>query len=165
MQSNTPLWLRCTWQYSNENPRNSLTMQSNTPLWQRCTWTLRRGRRRGRARSHSGLASAAGCRWPWTRTCSSSGWQCDPAPSPAQSNTTVSSSVQDGIYALGKSHMRSIPSLRSFPSVAFETVLIDDGPLLSFQGKSMSSSFFHASLIQVTDGGATTLRVEQNSEY
>ena len=32
------------------------------------------------------------------------------------------SSVQDGNYAFGKAHMRSTPSLRSFPSVAFETV-------------------------------------------
>ena len=32
------------------------------------------------------------------------------------------SSVQDCIYALGKAHMRSTPSLRSFPNVAFETV-------------------------------------------
>ena len=33
------------------------------------------------------------------------------------------SSVHDGIYALGrKGHMRSTPSLRSFPSVALETV-------------------------------------------
>jgi len=31
-------------------------------------------------------------------------------------------SVQDGIYALGKAHMRSTPSLRGFPNVAFETV-------------------------------------------
>ena len=30
------------------------------------------------------------------------------------------SSVQDGIYALEKSHMRSTPSLRSFPKVAFQ---------------------------------------------
>ena len=36
----------------------------------------------------------------------------------------VFSSVQDGIYALGKAHMRSTPSLRSFPNVAFETVLM-----------------------------------------
>ena len=47
------------------------------------------------------------------------------------------SSVQDGIYALGKSHMRSTPSLTSFPNVAFETVPIyarpiHDGPLSSF---------------------------------
>ena len=33
-------------------------------------------------------------------------------------------SVQDDIYALGKAHMHSTPSLRSFPNVAFETVLM-----------------------------------------
>ena len=33
------------------------------------------------------------------------------------------SSVQEGMYALGKAHiMRSTPSLRSFPNVALETV-------------------------------------------
>ena len=32
------------------------------------------------------------------------------------------SSVHDGIYALGKAHMRSNPSLRSFANVAIETV-------------------------------------------
>ena len=32
------------------------------------------------------------------------------------------SSVQDGICALGKAHMRSILSLGSFPNVPFETV-------------------------------------------
>ena len=32
------------------------------------------------------------------------------------------SSVQDGISALGKAHMRATPSLRSFPNVASETV-------------------------------------------
>ena len=32
------------------------------------------------------------------------------------------SSVQDGIYELGKAYMRSTPSLRSFPIVALETV-------------------------------------------
>ena len=32
------------------------------------------------------------------------------------------SSFQDGIYALGKAHMRSTPSLGNFPNVAFETV-------------------------------------------
>ena len=35
------------------------------------------------------------------------------------------SSVQDGIYAIGKAHMRSIPSLSEVsPKVAFETVPI-----------------------------------------
>ena len=32
------------------------------------------------------------------------------------------SSALDGIYALGKAHMRSTPSRRSVPKVAFETV-------------------------------------------
>ena len=31
-------------------------------------------------------------------------------------------SAQGGIYAPGKAHMRSTPSLKSFPNVAFETV-------------------------------------------
>ena len=31
-------------------------------------------------------------------------------------------SVQDDICALGKSHMRSTPSLRSSPKVAFQTI-------------------------------------------
>ena len=35
----------------------------------------------------------------------------------SQSSVQVSS-VQDGIYALGKTHIRSTPSLRSFPNVA-----------------------------------------------
>ena len=32
--------------------------------------------------------------------------------------------VRGGIYALGKAHMRSTQSLRSFPNVAFKTVPI-----------------------------------------
>ena len=36
--------------------------------------------------------------------------------------TVQFSSAQDGIYALGKAHMRSAPSFRSFANVAFETV-------------------------------------------
>ena len=31
-------------------------------------------------------------------------------------------SVQGGIYALGKAHVRSTPSLRSSPNIAFETI-------------------------------------------
>ena len=34
------------------------------------------------------------------------------------------SSVQDGMYALRKTHKRSTPSLRHFLNVAFETVLM-----------------------------------------
>ena len=66
------------------------------------------------------------------------------------------SSVQDGIYGLGKAHMRSTPSLRRFPNVAFETVpivgLFDDGPLSSFQGRSSGASSYNASLLQAIDG-------------
>ena len=43
--------------------------------------------------------------------------------------------------------MRSIPSLRSVPNVAF-----DDGPLSSFQERSCSASSFHACLLQAIDG-------------
>ena len=34
----------------------------------------------------------------------------------------MNSSVQGGIYALGKAHIRSTPCLRSFPNVVFQTV-------------------------------------------
>ena len=34
------------------------------------------------------------------------------------------SSAEDGAYVLGKAHMGSTPSLRSFPNVAFETVSV-----------------------------------------
>ena len=65
-------------------------------------------------------------------------------------------SVQDGIYVLGNAHMRSTPSLRSFPNVAFENGsnvrLIDGGPLSSFQRRSPSASSFQASLLQAIDG-------------
>ena len=48
-------------------------------------------------------------------------------------------------------------SLRRFPKVAFETVpinvrLIDDGYLSFIQGRSSSTSFFHASLLQAIAG-------------
>ena len=33
------------------------------------------------------------------------------------------SSIQDGIYVLRKAHVRSTPSLRGFPNVAFKTVV------------------------------------------
>ena len=48
--------------------------------------------------------------------------------------------------------MRSTPSLRSFPNVAFETVPIYAHPLSSFQGRSSSVSTFHPSLLQAIDG-------------
>ena len=72
------------------------------------------------------------------------------------------SSVQDGVYALGKAHMRSIPSLIliSFPDAAFETVrLTDDGSLSSFEGRSPSASSFHASLLQAINGVIDYLKI------
>ena len=41
---------------------------------------------------------------------------------PTNTSAVRFSSAQGGIYALGKAHMRSAPSLGSFPNVAFETV-------------------------------------------
>jgi len=51
------------------------------------------------------------------------------------------SSVQDGIYALGKTHTRSTPSLRSFPNVAFKTV-----PLFVWSTVALSRPFKEDSL-------------------
>ena len=45
-------------------------------------------------------------------------------PSGRSKHIMLFCSVQDGIYALGKAPMRSTPSLRSFPNLAFETVLV-----------------------------------------
>ena len=57
---------------------------------------------------------------------------------------------------LRKAHMRSIPSVRIFPNVAFQKVqmfvLADDGSVSSFGGRSSSASSFHASLLQTIDG-------------
>ena len=52
-------------------------------------------------------------------------------------------SVQSGIYAPGKAHMRSATSLSSFPNVAFETIatfvsLHDDGPSHPFKGDRLA---------------------------
>ena len=43
---------------------------------------------------------------------------------------------EDGIYALGKAHMHSPPSLRSFPNVVFETV-----PMFIWLTMAISGSF------------------------
>ena len=63
--------------------------------------------------------------------------------------TGVISSVQDGICAFRKADMRSIPSLRSVPNVAFETVPM---ALSSFHERLCSPSSFHASLLQAIHG-------------
>ena len=78
-------------------------------------------------------------------------------------------SVQDGIYALEKAHMCTTPSFRSFPDIALETGpmtnvhLIDDNPLLFFQGRSSScsTSSFLASLLQAIDGAMSLALCQQ----
>ena len=68
--------------------------------------------------------------------------------------TVQFSSVQDGICAPGKAHMCSTLS-QQFPQCRFwngsNIHQIDDCPLSSFHGRSLSSSSFHASLLQVVD--------------
>ena len=67
--------------------------------------------------------------------------------------TVQFASDQDGIYALGKSHIRATQSVRRFPNVAFDTVrLTDDGPFSSFQTISLSTSAFHAAVLQAIGG-------------
>ena len=70
-------------------------------------------------------------------------------------STITFSSVQGGIYALGKAYMRSTPS-QKFPQRCLwngsNVRLIDVGPFSSFQGRLSSTSFFHASLLQAIDG-------------
>ena len=65
-------------------------------------------------------------------------------------------SVQDGIYALRKAHMRSTLSLRSFPNIAFETVPMFVWLTLALsrfsEGRSSSASSFNASLFLVING-------------
>ena len=65
-------------------------------------------------------------------------------------------SVQDGIYALRKAHMRSTPSLRRFPNFALETVPVFVWLTMAlsrpFKGRSSSVSSFRASLLQAIDG-------------
>ena len=79
------------------------------------------------------------------------------------------SSVQYGIYALGKAHMRFTPSLRSIPNVAFETSR-GRGTLLGISTARLfpSSSFFLSSffffhlclsLMEMTPLPVSTLRL------
>ena len=66
----------------------------------------------------------------------------------------TSSSVQDGIYVFRQAHVRSTPSLRNFPNVAFETVpvFVLLTMTLSFQGRLPSASSFHTSFLQAING-------------
>ena len=70
---------------------------------------------------------------------------------------TQFSSVSDGIYAFGKSHMSSTPSLRNLSSRLWnrsDVGLVDGGPFPSFQGRSPSVSSIYTSflLLQAIDG-------------
>ena len=65
------------------------------------------------------------------------------------------SSVQGGIYALGKAHMRSTRVSDVSPTLPWNSSTvrpIDDGPLSSFQRRSSSVSSSIASLLQAIDG-------------
>ena len=110
-----------------------------------------------------GTASATLKRGCWNSFRHSQTWMLEQFPS--LSNVDVGTnrtrkraeklprSVQDGIYAIGKAHMRSTPSLRNCPNVAGSNVrpIVDAGPLSSFEGRSSSASSFHASLLQAID--------------
>ena len=58
------------------------------------------------------------------------------------------SSDQNGIYAIGKGHMRAAQFPRCCPLK--RAVPVDDSPFSSFQGRSLSG--FYASLLQAIDG-------------
>ena len=67
--------------------------------------------------------------------------KCFPPPRPL-------SSPQDGIYVLGKAHMRSTPSLRRY---SCNVRLTDDVPLSFFREGSSNASSFYTSLIHAID--------------
>ena len=60
------------------------------------------------------------CEWKWGGIFHFSMLHCSNRP--LSSVHVQFRSVQDGIYVLGKAHMPSTPSVRSFPNVAFEMV-------------------------------------------
>ena len=82
-------------------------------------------------------------------------WPCSGCPTrlalPSLASCAYSSvqfsSVQDGIYALRKAHMRSTPSLRSFPSLALETV-----PMLVWLMRNGMCMVWKAHIYRVNDG-------------
>ena len=66
-------------------------------------------------------------------------------------------SVQNGIYALGKVHMRTTLSLSSYSNIDFETVPMFIGVTMALprsvkDWRSSSASAFYASLLQTVDG-------------
>ena len=66
------------------------------------------------------------------------------------------SSVQDGIYAFGKSPYTLHPDSQNFPQRCLwqgsSVHVTDDGLLSSFRARSSSASLFHASLLQAIGG-------------
>ena len=73
------------------------------------------------ARSDRGALSNRGLSTQSTHFVRSPHYSGLPAGQLRQFSSIQFRSVQDGIYALGKAYVRSAPSLRSFPNVAFET--------------------------------------------
>ena len=76
------------------------------------------------------------------------------------------SSVQDGICALKKAHMRPTPSLRRVPNVAFETAPLlvcptDDGPFSSFQGGSSSALSFLDPPVSLAEAATSIIFAQQ----
>ena len=77
--------------------------------------------------------------------------EAEEAPETWTYDTKQLRSVPDGIYMLEKAHKCSAPSLRSFPSVALETVPVFVWLTVAFsffQGRLSSASSFHAFLLQ-----------------
>ena len=73
------------------------------------------------------------------------------ACSGTEKHNISSSSVQTGIYALGKPHMRSSTSLRPFPSVGFERAPVIEGVKITFstsQRRFPSVGFERAPVIE-----------------
>ena len=72
-------------------------------------------------------------------------------------NSVRFTSLQNGISVLGKSHIRSVTSLRNFPRCCLfdgsnDDLTDDNGPFSSFQTKSVSASSVYASFLQAIDG-------------
>ena len=84
-------------------------------------------------------------------------WRCAGAWGEGVGSSVQFSSVQDGIYALGKAHNYTLhPVSQKFPQRCLwngsYVRLTDDGPLSFFEGRSSNASSFHVSLLKAVDG-------------
>ena len=74
----------------------------------------------------------------------------------ANNGWTQFSSVQDGIYVIGKASIYALHAIsQKFPQCCLwnsSNVRLTDGPLSSFQERSSSASSFHTFLLQAIDG-------------